>query len=251
MCPPERDRWPRERAGLRGVVARVRRLARSTVHALLAPADDPRRRFPDVGTRERELLGRVRQALATVAAARRQVQVRADGLGPRLSEMKQQARRALAPGQDSQARRILQHRRLVELELRALERQGARLADEEQRLGLIAERLASRLDTLRMHHEILAARRDAARAEVHLTEALTDISEDTDDPDGSLERMERERDELEARAVAIGQLLQAGRLPSAVLPVTDSLARELDALDADQAVEAQLDALKGHPASDR
>ena len=133
---------------------------RRAIRTFMAPADDPRRAFPDARRGHVELLAEVRQAREQLAASRSR-----------------------------------------------LDPEGARdLEQKEQRLAALEARLAARIEGFRAQERLVSARYSAAEAEVRIGEALTGL---TDDLDG-LELAAAGLEQLEARAAAIDELLEAG-----------------------------------------
>jgi phage shock protein A len=156
---------------------------RRVLRELLAPAPDPRQACRAGAEHDPErLLGSIRDAYESVAAARAHLEARAAEL---------------------------RERRPESLELELLERQ-LRAADvQAERLAEVNERLTARLEAFGAREQMLALRQSAARAHVLITEVLAGI---TDEPDVApdLTRAEVEAETMEARADAIEQMLDTG-----------------------------------------
>ena len=98
---------------------------RKSFDSLLAPAVDPRQAFAGAYERQRELLSLARRALLDLAATRGQLEARAHAITAQLPLHQQQARRALAAGQEDLARVTLRRRHVAAAELGMLvQRQG-------------------------------------------------------------------------------------------------------------------------------
>ena len=84
----------------------------------------------------------------------------------------------------------------------------------------------------------------AAEAQVRIQEALSQVSDDFADLGVSLEQAEQRAEQMQARALAIDDLLDLTVLELPGLPVNDAVAQQLTQVDLAQAVETQLQTLK-------
>ena len=227
-----------------GLLGRVTGSLKGGLNALMAPAEDPRQTFASAYQRQRDLLGQVQQALAAIATSKHRLQEKTVEVRAKLPSLEEQARRALIAGREDLARLALQRRRVAAAELHALEQQAREVEQEEQRLSLVEQRLATQIEAFHARREVIAARYSAAEAQVRLGEQLTGVSQELADLGLALERAEQKAERMQARASAIDHLVEAGILESPGLPAGDPLARQLDGLDAGQAIEDDLAALK-------
>ena len=179
----------------------------------LAAAPDPRLTARSTGDALPEVLGGARAALDTVAAARDRLAARVVQVRERLEGLEAEAREALAGGSRDAARRSLARRQLVASELELLERQLHATNDEVERLALVEQQLATRIEVLTTRERLLEARQDAAAIRIRVGEALAGLSNDAGD-DGVAASDERRAEELEARAAALDELLDSGELDS-------------------------------------
>jgi phage shock protein A len=177
------------------------------LRAFLESAPDPRGTVSEARSLQPELLGGVRDALETVAAARDQLAARAEQLRERLASLEGEAREALAGGAGDVARRLLVRRQLVASELELLQRQLAATSDEAERLGIVEQRLTARIDVLTTRRQLLEARQDAAAIQIRVSEALAGLSDEVGGVDDLPAAAERRAEELEARAAALDELL--------------------------------------------
>ena len=128
--------------------------------------------------------------------------------------------------------------------LQTLEAQVQEVEQEEQRLTLVEQRLATHIEAFHARQEVIAARYSAAEAQVRINEQLSGVTQELADLGVALERAEQKAEYMQARASAIDQLVDAGILDVPGLPGGDAAERQLSQLDAGQAVEAQLAAMK-------
>jgi phage shock protein A len=177
------------------------------------------------GSLHPQLLGGVRDALERIAESRDQLAVRITQLRGRLEDLEAEAREALADGSRDLARHLLARRQIVASELDLLERQLRATNDEVQRLALVEQQLAVRIDVLTTRQRLIEARQGAAAIQVRVGEALAGLSDEACDVPTAAASAERRTEELEARAAALDELLQ---VPNAAL---FELERTLDELE--------------------
>src|SRR5262249_19285847 len=118
---------------------------KSSLDALLQPADDPREAFADPLARQQALLVRVREALVQNTALRARLEQRSAQLGALVSQLEQAARQAIAQGSEAPARLSLQQRQVALGELKSLSEHVKEIQLEENRIGLIEQRLSAQM----------------------------------------------------------------------------------------------------------
>jgi phage shock protein A len=102
-------------------------------------------------------------------------------------------------------------RQLVASELELLQRQLRATNDEVERLALVEQQLATRIEVLTTRERVLEARQGAAAIRVRVGEALAGLSEEAS-VEGIPVGAESRANELEARAAALDELLDSGAL---------------------------------------
>jgi phage shock protein A len=164
---------------------------------------------------QRELLVKLRRGLLDVATSKQQLEQQAEKLTARVPQLEDQARRALAAGREDLARVALERKRAAESELRGLTGQVTEVAAEEERLTKQERALALRIEEFRTHRDVLAARYNAADAEVKVKEALSGVSGELAELGMAVGRAEEKTERLQARARALDSLVDIGALPPA------------------------------------
>lgn len=211
-----------------GSKGRFGRLLKSSVTALLAPADDPRAAYADPLQQQRALLAEVHAAAARLVVTKARLITQRDQAQGQARQLEHHARQALAAGREGIARSALQRQALVESETEPLNRQIAALEHEELALSLAGQRLSAQIEAICHREQIAAARHSAARAQVAASEALSGLGGNAETA-RRLERIEEAADRLEARAGAIDELLATGLLGDpATLPGQALAEAEID-----------------------
>ncbi len=228
-----------------GILARVGRLLRSWLAPLLGSAESPADTLAYAYERQLELLQQARRSVVEVATARRRLQLQAARYREDADRLRGEAEAAVERGDDEAARAVLGRRHLALAQLDDLEQQMANLQREEQRLADAEARLAAQIEAFRTRKELLGARYSVAEAQVRVGEALSGLSREMGDVALATQRMEEQTRELEARAAAVGEMVDEGLLPDASGARQDRLAREIDRLALGDRVEEELAALKG------
>ncbi len=91
------------------------------LNALLEPAEDPRQTYADTHQKQRELLANVQQALASVGAAKGELEAKTAEVRAKLPGLEDQAWRALVANREDLARLALRRRQVAVVHLRTLE----------------------------------------------------------------------------------------------------------------------------------
>ena len=224
------------RRSARIAVAAVRRLGpllRSGLWAFLAPAEDPRGAPAEPLERLESLVTRIRRALATTESARSNLEARGAQLRDRRRAMEEQARRAVLADRPELAHLALERSHAAERELRALDAHVEAVRQEEAHLAMMEHQLAARIESLDTRRAVLAARYNAAQAQVHLSEALAGVTAELADLRVVLESTERETEQMETRAAAIDRLMDSGALEADALLGGAALGGSADARPSD------------------
>ena len=214
------------------------------LHTLLEPAQDPRRIFAYAYQRHQELLDKVHHARLNISNARDQLETMAVDARTRLNELQDQARQALLAGREEKARLAIQVRQATDMRLRALEDELGRMDSEDRALSIVGHRLETQIDAFFARQEVLKARYDTAEAQVRIQEALGGISEELPNLGTALEQAEQQAEYMQARVVAINELIELGVLSTADFSGTGRTATQLAALPDAEVTEEQLVGLK-------
>ncbi|MFQ6027122.1 MAG: PspA/IM30 family protein [Dehalococcoidia bacterium] len=226
-----------------GLWKRTLLLFRTKGRAALEKAEDPRQIMGYVDEQQQELLRQVKQGLIEVAISKHQLQRQVSVLEARVPRMENQAKRALAANREDLAKLSLARKQTALAELENLQGQVAEVDQEEQRMILAEQQLSARIEEFRLHRQTLAARYNAAEAQVRVKESLSGVSQDFSELGMALGRAEEKIDRMLARASAVDVLLDNETM---ITPVRteDPVERELRTLADQGAVEAELSALR-------
>jgi len=195
-------------------------------------------------------LTQVRRALVTVAASRKQIELQEQQLQHSADHLQEQAKAALAVGQEDLAREALQRRAAAQSQIDGMESQHEQLNEEEQKLEQTLAELQERVNHFRTQKETLKAQYTAASAETAVNESVAGISSTLGDSGATLQQAQDKIETMQARAGALDELIQSGVLED-VGGDTDDIQKELDEAGSSAEVDRELAALKAQigPAS--
>jgi phage shock protein A len=187
-------------------------------------------------------LTKVRQALVTVAASRKQIELQEQQLQHSVDHLNQQAATALSVGKEDLAREALQRKAAAQSQVDGMEAQHEQLNEEEQKLEQTLSALQERVNQFRTQKETLKAQYTAAAAESSINESVAGISTTLGDSGAALARAQDKIANMQARAGALDELLQSGALED--VGGTDDIQKELDEATTSADVDRELAALK-------
>ena len=193
-------------------------------------------------------LTQVRRGLVAIAASRKQLELQQQQLQHTVEHLQDQAKAALAQGNEELAREALSRRAAAQTQIDSLEQQRQQLAEEQAKLEQTLAKLQERVNAFRSQKEVLKAQYTAAKAESSVNESVTGISKSFSDEGASLQRAQDKIATMQARAGAMDELIQSGVLED-VGGDTDEIQAELDQAGTDAEVDKQLAALKAEIAA--
>jgi phage shock protein A len=186
---------------------------------------------------------RVRRGLVDIAASKRQTELQAQQLQHSADHLQDQAKAALAQGNEELAREALSRKAAAQAQVDALGTQRDELAEQEQKLEVSLAAMQKKVTDFRSRKEVLKAQYSAAQAESSVGESAAGISQDPGDPGYGLQRALDQVATMQARAGAVDELIQSGVLED-VGGATDDIQDDLDEASTAADVEKQLAALK-------
>jgi phage shock protein A len=195
-------------------------------------------------------LTKVRQALVTVAASRKRIELQQQQLQHSADHLQDQAKAALALGKEDLAREALQRKSAAQGQIDGMESQHQQLNEEQDKLEQTLTALQERVNQFRTQKETLKAQYTAASAQASVNESVAGISTTLGDSGAALQRAQDKIATMQARAGALDELLQSGVLED-VGGGTDDIQKELDEAGSAADVDRELAALKAQigPAS--
>jgi phage shock protein A len=186
---------------------------------------------------------KVRQALVTIAASRKRIELQEQQLQHSVDHLQDQAQAALAQGREDLAREALTRKAAAQAQIDGMESQHQQLTGEEQKMEQTLSALQQRVNNFRTQKETLKAQYTAASAMSSVNESVAGISTTLGDSGAALQRAQDKIATMQARAGALDELLQSGVLED-VGGDTDDIQKELDEAGTSADVNRELAAMK-------
>ena len=212
------------------IFSRLTDIVNSNINTIVARAEDPRKIIRLIIQEMEDTLVEVRSAAVQTIAERREIERRLDMLARDAAEWQRKAELALSRDREDLARGALQARAHVQRPPDALEAPRPPLAHGLSQQNDDIAKLQAKLADAKSREQALVSRHGLATSRVKLRETLYD--ERITDAFTRFEQVERNLDVLEGRA----ESYDLGR--------SRSLQEELAGLEADDAVEGELHAMK-------
>ena len=188
-------------------------------------------------------LTQVRRGLVAIAASRKQIELQEQQLQHTAEHLQDQAKAALAQGNEELAREALSRKAAAQTQIDSLDTQRQQLAEEQQKLEETLAKLQQRVNAFRSQKEVLKAQYTAAKAESDIGATAAGISTSFSDTGADIQRATDKIATMQARAEAVDELLQSGVLED-VGGQTDDIQKELDEAGSAAEVDKELAALK-------
>ncbi|HHT28596.1 MAG TPA: PspA/IM30 family protein [Firmicutes bacterium] len=228
-----------------GILSRMSTVFKAKMSRIISRLENPNETLDYSYEKQLELLRNVKRGLTDVVASKKRLELQAIRLQESVTKLEEQARTALTQDREDLARLALERKAVTLQQLESLKQQIADLQKEQDKLAATEQRLQTKVDAFRTRKEVIKAQYSAAEAQVKIGEAATGLSEELADVDLAIERAQDKTEQMKARAAAIDELVEAGNLTDSLsIEPKDDIARELNKLTAQQAVEADLERLK-------
>ena len=223
---------------------RASTVVKAKLSKLIGKAEDPGEQLDYSYEQQLRLLQNVKRGIADVVTSKKRLQLQTSKLEQELVKLEDQARQALAAGREDLARSALERKSAAQQQLRSLDEQIAQLEAQQEKLVTSERQLNAKIEAFRSEKEVIKAQYSAAEAQVRIGEAATGIGEQMADTGLAIQRARDKTEEMQARASAVDELIEAGTLDDFTSGQTQ-LDRELAQLSSSQDVEADLARLKG------
>jgi len=231
-----------------GLMSRTSNVVKAWISKLLDRAEDPAVTLDYSYERQREMLQNVKKGIADVVTAKKRLELQTQKLEVELPKLDEQARQALAANREDLARAALERKAFAQQQLQGLDQQISDLAAQQDKLTESEKRLAAKVEAFRTQKETIKAQYSAAEAQVKIGEAATGIGEEMADTGLAIQRAQDKTEQMQARAAAVDELVDAGTLEDYTSSGTQ-LDRELSQISAQSQVDADLERLKGELAA--
>ena len=227
-----------------GLMNRASTVVKAKLSKLLDRAEDPGETLDYSYEKQLELLQNVKRGVADVTTAKKRLQLQTQQLEQSIVKLDGQARQALASGREDLARQALERKSAIQSQLQSLDQQVEQLETQQQKLVSSEKQLAAKVEAFRTQKETVKAQYSAAEAQVKIGEAATGIGEQMADTGLAIQRAKDKTEQMQARAAAVEELVEAGTLEDFTTGDQTQLDRELAALASGSQVDNELERMK-------
>lgn len=223
-----------------GIFSRMSDIINSNINSLLDQAEDPEKMIRLIIQEMEDTLVEVRTSSARVLADRKSAARRVEQLRGEADSWESKARLAISKGREDLARAALQEKREIEDELASVEAELAATDDHIEQLNDEISKLQQKLSDAKAKKQALVMRSKTVESRIKVKRQSN--REALDNAFSRFEHFERRMDNLESQL----EVMDLGK------DVAPSLAAEINALEEDEKLTAELERLKselGEPAS--
>ena len=190
-----------------------------------------------------EQITKVRKALVTIAASRKQIELQEEHLRQSMDTLTKQAKAALMQNREDLAKEALARKASAQAEVDAMDPQHQQLSEQETQLSSTLKSLQQRVQAFRTQKETMKAQYAAAQASASVNEEVAGISTTFSNSGAVLQRAQDKIGQMQARSGALDELLASGALED-VGGGGDDIQRQLAELGSASQVDGELAALK-------
>ena len=228
-----------------GLLSRAATVIKAKFSKLLDRAENPSETLDYSYEQQLRLLQDVKRGVVDVTTSKKRLTMQTAQLEQNVVKLETQAREALAAGREDLARQALERKSLVQGQLQDLDQQVAQLEQQQEKLVASEKQLQAKVEAFRSQKEVIKAQYSAAEAQVRISEAATGIGDQMADTGLAIQRAKDKTEQMQARASAVEELIEAGTLEEITAGGDKSqLDRELEKIQASNQVDRELERLK-------
>jgi phage shock protein A len=227
-----------------GLFSRFATVVKAKLSKLLDRAEDPTETLDYSYEQQLRLLQDVKRGVVDVTTSKKRLTMQTTQLEQNVVKLETQARDALAAGREDLARQALERKALVQRQLQDLDAQVAQLGDQQEKLVSSEKQLQAKIEAFRSQKEVIKAQYSAAEAQVRIGEAATGIGDQMADTGLAIQRAKDKTEQMQARASAVEELIEAGTLEDFTGGDRTQLDRELEQIQATNQVDRELERLR-------
>lgn len=221
-----------------GIITRFKDIMSANINALLDKAEDPEKMIDQYLRNLESDLGKVKAETASVIAEESRAKRALDECSANIAKMQTYAEKAVAAGNDSDAKQFLGQKKVYTDQLTSLQNTYQTAADNAAKMRSMHDKLVSDIDGLKARRDAVKAKMAAAKTQQRINDIGSSALGAANDM-SAFERMEAKADKLLDEANAMSELNQTAGETS-----IDSLVSKYDNPSADSSLDEELAALK-------
>ena len=217
-----------------GIISRFKDIMSANINALLDKAEDPEKMIDQYLRSLQSDLGKVKAETATVMAEETRAKRELDAAMNQVDKLQTYAERAVAAGNDSDAKTFLMNKKAAEQKIEALKATYEAAASNAAKMRQMHDKLSNDIISLNSRRDAIKARVAAAKAQERINKVGASINGVADHL-SAFDKMEAKANKMLDEAAAMSELNRAAQESS-----LDELAAKYDS-PAAAAAETELD----------
>ncbi|MCM1183756.1 MAG: PspA/IM30 family protein [Roseburia sp.] len=221
-----------------GIIERFKDIMSANINALLDKAEDPEKMIDQYLRNLESDLGKVKAETASVIAEESKAKRALDECNQNIAKMQSYAEKAVAAGNDADARQFLTQKKVYTDQLASLQSTYQMASDNAAKMRGMHDKLVKDIDELNARRDAIKAKMAAAKTQQHINEIGSSVAGVSNDM-SAFERMEEKANKMFDEANAMAELNKSAGETS-----IDNLTSKYDAPGGDASVDDELAALK-------
>lgn len=222
-----------------GIIERFKDIMSANINALLDKAEDPEKMIDQYLRNLESDLGKVKAETASVIAEESRAKRELDECNENIAKMQSYAEKAVAAGNDADAKQFLTQKKTYTNQLASLQSTYQMASENAAKMRGMHDKLVKDIDELNARRDAIKAKMAAAKTQQHINEIGASVAGVSNDM-SAFERMEEKANKMFDEANAMSELNKSAGEAS-----IDSLASKYDApAGGDTSVDDELAALK-------
>lgn len=221
-----------------GILTRFKDIMASNINALLDKCEDPEKMIDQYMRNMEKDLGEVKAETASVMADESRAKRELDECNEQIAKMQAYAEKALASGNENDARAFLEKKQMLAGTQTALQNAYNVAAANSQKMREMHDKLVKDMESLEARRDAIKATVKAAKAQEKINEVGSSVAGAANSM-AAFERMEAKANKMLDEANAMAELNKSEAESS-----IDDLAAKYDAVPNNTAVDDELAALK-------
>lgn len=221
-----------------GIISRFKDIMASNINALLDKAEDPEKMIDQYLRNLQEDLSKVKSETAAVMAEEKSAKRKLDDCEAEIVKMGDYARRAVAAGNDGEAKQFLAKKASLETQRQTLEQNYTLACENAMKMREMHNKLEADISELKNRQAVLKAKISVAETKQKMNKMTSGI-EGAGASIASFNAMEEKVNRMLDEADAMAELNNAGSSSD-----IDALTRKYDSTASDSSIDDELAALK-------
>lgn len=220
-----------------GIIERFKDIMSANINALLDKAENPEKMIDQYLRNLESDLGKVKAETASVMAEESRAKRALDECNENIAKMQSYAEKAVAAGNDADAKQFLTQKKVYTDQLASLQSTYEMASDNAAKMRGMHDKLVRDIDELNARRDAIKAKMAAAKTQQHINEIGSSVAGVSNDM-SAFERMEEKANKMFDEANAMSELNKSAGQSS-----IDSLANKYDT-PSDASIDDELAALK-------